>query len=486
MAAKNQPLFDDTNNEMKFRKRVMEAVPFYNGDPEDLSDWLRNTGQFFAKEYIPDTHQVFALRFLLTEQALDIYNAHEDLIHNFNDLRKLLLHTAGKAPLRTLASLDTISTLTLHMPPPTANSTSFESHPNTTTPFPNTSITLTQSPDDLTQNEYRKSIIAQFHDDKSLKFSGEHKQDVLKWIEKLERKFELAEISDAKRFDYLTELLQKGALNWFLEHKSSLNRSWSDFVQQFKKVYDSPNRAQLAFQKLQNYHQSADQDVRSFCSVIRKLCKEYDPDMSKKMKVDFLLRTVNPMYRPEILKLKPTDADEFEQTAIDVENTFLTLKAYEANTSSAVTTETSTLPHGSNYSHQQQSPASNSDYQRRRNNFRSNRRPYSNTPSRQITSSQTNSQGSQQSLNYNPTMSSQQQNLFAYTSTSSETPPPPSQQHQQQQQQPQHQSIPPLMSLSQINTPPPQQNNSPISPSTQSLICQLCNRLGHSARDCPF
>jgi hypothetical protein len=319
MAAKTQPLFDDTNNEMKFHQRVMEAVPFYNGDPEDLSDWLRNTGQFFAKEYIPDAHQVFALRFLLIEQALDIYNAHEDLIHNFNDLRKLLLHKAGKAPLRTLASLDTIPTLPLHMPPPGANSTNFEFNSNTTTPFSNTSITLTQSPDDLTQNEYRKSIIAQFHDDKSLKFSGEHKQDILKWIEKLERKFQLAEISDAKRFDYLTELLQKGALNWFLEHKSSLNRSWSDFAQQFKKIYDSPNRAQLAFQKLQSYHQSADQDVRSFCSVIRKLCKEYDPDMSKKMKVDFLLRTVNPMYRPEILKLKPTDADEFEQTAIDVE-----------------------------------------------------------------------------------------------------------------------------------------------------------------------
>ncbi len=485
MTTKAPPLFDDTNNEIQFRQRVMESVPFYNGDSEDLSDWLRNTGTFFAKECIPDAHQVFAIRFLLTEQALDIYNAHEDLIHNFNDLRKLLLLTAGKAPMRTLASLDTISTLPLNMPPPTANSTSFESNPNTTTPFSNTSITFTQSPDDLTQNEYRKSIIAQFHDDKSLKFSGEHKQDVLKWIEKLERKFALAEISDAKRFDYLTELLQKGALNWFLEHKSSLKRSWSDFVQQFKKVYDSPNRSQLAFQKLQNYHQSADQDIRSFCSVIRKLCKEYDPDMSKKMKVDFLLRSVNPVYRPEILKLKPTDADAFEQTAIDVENTFLTLKAYDANTSSAVPTDTSFSPHGYNSSSQQQSPASNYNYQRRRNNFRSSQRPSSNTNSRQVPSSQTNSQGSQQSLNYNLPTLPPQQNLFAYTSTNSETPPPQPPQPQQQQQQQPH-SIPPLMPPSQIKTPPQQQNNPPTSPRTQSLICQWCNRSGHSARDCPF
>lgn len=48
------------------------------------------------------------LCFLLTEQALDIYNAREYLIHNCNNLRKHLLHTVGKAPMQTLTSLDTI------------------------------------------------------------------------------------------------------------------------------------------------------------------------------------------------------------------------------------------------------------------------------------------------------------------------------------------------------------------------------------------
>jgi len=462
MTANTQPLFDNTANEMQFRQRVVAVVPFYNGDPDYLSDWLRDTGAFFAKECIPDAHQIFALRFLLTDAALDIYSAHEDLIHNFNDLRKLLLNIAGKAPMRTLASLDSISNLTITMPQPVANSTRLDPNPTTTTSLPTTSITFTQSSDDLTQNEYRKSIITQFQDDKSLKFSGEHKQDVLKWLEKLERKFEIAEISDAKKFDYLTELLEKGALNWFLEHKVSLNRSWSDFVQQFKKVYDSPNRSQLAFQKLQYYHQSSDQDIRSFCSAVRKLCKEYDPDMSKKMKLDFLLRSVNPVYRPEILKLKPTDADEFEQTAIDVENTFLTLKAYETHTPSTVTTYTSSSSYGYNYPYPQQSSAGNYNYPRTQHNFRSNQRPYSNTTSRQFTLSPQHQQGNQKSSNYNPPKFPQQHNLFAYTSNTSEMSQP-------------QQSIPPLMSPSQIQSPPPQ----PIS-------CQSCNRQGHSARDYPF
>ena len=225
MTAKNLPLFDTTTNEIKFRQRVMEIVPFYNGGPEVFSDWLRDTGAFFAKECVPDAHQVFAIRFLLTDQALDIYSAHEYLIYNFNDLRKLLLHAAGKPPLRTLASLDSISNLTFSMPQQVANSTCLGPNLTTTTSLPTTPFTFTQSADDLTQNEYQKSIIAQFQEDKSLKFCGEHKQDVIKWLEKVQRKFEIAEISDAKKFDHLTELLEKGALNWFIEQKTSLNRS---------------------------------------------------------------------------------------------------------------------------------------------------------------------------------------------------------------------------------------------------------------------
>lgn len=178
MTTKSSPLVDDTNNEMKIRQRVIEAVPFYNDDPDDLSDWLHQTGTFFAKECIPDAHQLFALRFLLMEQALDTHKAHKDLIHNFKNLRKFLLTTVGKAPLRTLALLDTIPSFTIKVPAQTANST--PSDPTTNPSLSNTSIIFTQSPDDSTQNEYRKFIIAKFHHDKSLKFSGEHKQDVFK------------------------------------------------------------------------------------------------------------------------------------------------------------------------------------------------------------------------------------------------------------------------------------------------------------------
>jgi hypothetical protein len=58
------------------------------------------------------------------------------------------------------------------MPQLVANSTGLDPNLTTTTSLPTTSIIFTQSADDLTQNEYRKSIITQFQEDKSLKFSG--------------------------------------------------------------------------------------------------------------------------------------------------------------------------------------------------------------------------------------------------------------------------------------------------------------------------
>lgn len=464
MTTKSQPLFDSINTEMQFRQRIMEKIPFYDGDPETLSDWLRDTGAFFATECVPEVHQVFAMRFILTERALDIFTAHEDLIHNFNDLRKLLLHTAGKAPLRILASLDSVSSLTLSIPQPSANSTQLN------TSIPATSITFAQSPDDLTQNEYRKAIITQFQTDKTLKFSGDHKQDVIKWLEKLERKFAIAEITDAKKFDYLTELLDKGALHWFIERKASFNRSWADFVEQFKKVYDSPTRSQLAFQKLQHYHQSADQDIRSFCTTIRRLCKEYDPDMSQKMKLDFLLRSVNTTYRPEIVKLKPTDADEFERIAIEVEHTFLKLKAYELINPSTLTTYTSPSQYNDDR-HYQQQPRTTNYTNRQSHNSRSNQRHYSQKTARRPATHQQNQTGFQQSPNSSTLP--RQQNLFAHTSTMTESA------HQQQQ------TIPPLMPPSEI-PPSPQHHHTSNFSSTSQWCCQWCFQPGHSARDCPF
>ena len=197
--------------------------------------------------------------------------------------------------------------------------------------------------------------------------------------------------------------------------------------------------------------------------------------MSKKMRVDFLLRSVNPIYRPDILKLKPTDADEFETAAIQVENTFLTLNAYEANTSLAMAPYPFLLSQDYRYPSPQSSSASNYNNQNSHPTSQFNPRSYSHTAVRGVHNAQNTSQRSQQPSRYPPLMSPRQPNLFAYTTPTSGT--------QSQQQQPQQHQLGQV--ISSPKTSPQPKHPSPLL-HTQPLICQGCNQLGHSARDCPF
>ena len=65
-----------------------------------------------AKEGYPEADHPFIIRHLLIHDALDYYLAHEDIIFNFCDVRKLFLHQNNAlAPLRTMQSLDSRATL---------------------------------------------------------------------------------------------------------------------------------------------------------------------------------------------------------------------------------------------------------------------------------------------------------------------------------------------------------------------------------------
>ena len=47
----------------------MENCTTYNGDPVQLTTWLRETGAFIAKECYPETDHPFIIRHLLTDDA---------------------------------------------------------------------------------------------------------------------------------------------------------------------------------------------------------------------------------------------------------------------------------------------------------------------------------------------------------------------------------------------------------------------------------
>ena len=479
-----QITFSSRDEEIKYTQKLLDNCILYNGHPDNLMSWLRDTGAFIVKERYPETDHPFIIRHLLTDDALDYYLAHEDMIFNFYDLRKLLLHKENVlAPLRTLPTLDSIATLSLTAAPPVLASTQL---PTSTTDKTTamTTYTFAQSLEDLTQNDIRKTIIEDLQRS-TTKFTGEHRQDVLKWLKTIEIKFETADIPTVKKFDLIPQLLDKGALDWFQDNKTKFSNSWSVFVDHFKKAFDSPNRARIAMQKLNSYAQSPTQDVRSFCSEMRKLFSEADFHMSSSMKLEFLLAKVNPTYRLDLLKQKPKDLTEFEAMARDIENIYLVNEAIEQNTqfNASCSTSTSALLPDSSYQ-----PLSNYQQSPRNTNYNSNNRytssfhnkaNYSPRFSFRPSSRQHHTPSFQSSTNRqfgsaaNP-RNITRQNLFNFQIPSST---------QQLQPPLSTLNIPPLMPPS--SSVPPTQLSQPTS-TAAAITCQWCSQSGHSARDCPF
>jgi hypothetical protein len=201
-----QITFSTRDEEIQYTQKLMENCATYNGDPEQLVTWLKETGAFIAKEGYTETDHPFVIRHLLIDDVLDYYQAHEDIIFNFYDLRKLFLHKQNElAPLRTLSSLDSVATLSLNTTPPILTSTQLPATTTTTASNPSATTTFTfgQSLEDLTQNDIRKTIIEDLQRN-TAKFTGDHRQDVIKWLRNLESKFETAGIPAAKKFDLIS------------------------------------------------------------------------------------------------------------------------------------------------------------------------------------------------------------------------------------------------------------------------------------------
>ena len=127
-----QITFSFREEEIQYTRKLMENCSTFDGDPERLNTWLRETGAFLVSGGYPETDHPFFIRYLLTDDALDYYQAHEDTILNFYDIRKLfLLNQNTLAPLRTVKSLDSIATFTVHTAPPVHTSKQLPPIPST-------------------------------------------------------------------------------------------------------------------------------------------------------------------------------------------------------------------------------------------------------------------------------------------------------------------------------------------------------------------
>lgn len=93
----------------------------------------------------------------------------------------------------------------------------------------------------------RQAIVTDFI--KHPKISRDNKDDVIKWLGKIEHIMQIAHVPDSNRLDLIAYSLRGDALQWFRNNKSTLI-SWNSFIQEFKKAFKSSFCEELAFKTL--------------------------------------------------------------------------------------------------------------------------------------------------------------------------------------------------------------------------------------------
>jgi hypothetical protein len=125
------------------------------------------------------------------------------------------------------------------------------------------------------------------HIEKLPKFSGRSKQNVSKWLREVNQTMHLLKLSDMEKLFFIPSCLETDAKDWFFDNHH-LFSSWSLFVQKLTNTFESSGKADIAFNRLRQYQQGLNQDVRQYYFEIMKLCKEANPTMDEATKLQYL------------------------------------------------------------------------------------------------------------------------------------------------------------------------------------------------------
>ncbi|CAF4045023.1 unnamed protein product, partial [Rotaria sordida] len=135
--------------------------------------------------------------------------------------------------------------------------------------------------------------------DKLQKFSGKTKQNVSKWLQEIHRTMQMFKLTDNEKLFYISLCLESDARDWFQDNPH-LCSTWSTFVQNLLKTFESSGKADVSFNQLRHYQQSINQDVRQYYFEVMKLCKEANPLMDDASKLQYLKDGLKPSLRFDV------------------------------------------------------------------------------------------------------------------------------------------------------------------------------------------
>jgi hypothetical protein len=128
---------------------------------------------------------------------------------------------------------------------------------------------------------------------------------------------------DLDKLNLIHICLKGEAHQWFIQFKEQIT-CWSTFVRAITKSFTSNLQRDLAFKKLQQYHQTVHQSATQYYAEIMKLMKQADPQMNESTKVHYLMNGLRPSLSTETRRNYPTTTQAFlEQVKIAEELTAL-------------------------------------------------------------------------------------------------------------------------------------------------------------------
>ncbi|CAF1608805.1 unnamed protein product [Rotaria magnacalcarata] len=291
-----------------------------------------------------------------------------------------------------------------------------------------------------------------------------------------------AHVPECNRLDLISYSLRGDALQWYRNNTCTLT-SWSLFVQEIKRAFTSSFCEELAFKTLESYTQSVNQSVRNFYNEVIKLCKQADPSMSESTKLKNLLNKVKPSIQFEVRKKKPKTTVEFLEYAKEVEELLQlsstnvdTHTSYDSKPTNMVRTTNTSSNLSSYYSNNSNNNYSSTPYR----NSRINTPSYTSASHKSDVATTSRAQPSNSnyqfqskkytSLSQNHTHninSQKQKNIQQYTNTSKKDSETKSR------------------SVNAIVSPALSSDCSNTHSYLSSIVCQICNQLGHDASSCP-
>lgn len=154
------------------------------------------------------------------------------------------------------------------------------------------------------------------------KFGGGPYDDVIKWLQDVETVFDRAQLQPSNKLLAVQSYLTDAAAKWFRYNKSTII-DWSTFKIAITNAYQ-PSLNQILLQ-MEKRQQLPDERVMEYYVDKLQLCLQADPNMSSTMIIHYLIKGLNNLLIPHVIRRHPSTPNDFLTIAQDEEKIQLTL-----------------------------------------------------------------------------------------------------------------------------------------------------------------